>query len=366
MDQMLEGILRAAVQAGASDIHLKTDAAIMFRINGTLTPIEAPLPGEEWLESVLAQIVPPQLAPALERDHEADFAFAPAGLGRFRTNVFQQRGRWTIAMRLVKTEIRSFEELNLPAGVQRIAETPRGIVLIAGAIGSGKSTTLAAIVEQINRTARKHIITLEDPIEFLFEDKLSVIEQREVGIDTSSFSSGLRHVLRQDPDVIVIGEMRDTASAAAAMSAANIGHLVIATLHTGDAPKSVQRILEFFPAEQREYARRLFADTLHAVLCQRLIRSDSSGTLPAVEILLNNGGVAKLILDDRIDKLTGAMELGTGEGMQTFDQALQQLVASGRITRQEALAHAANPDALRMAFQGVVLSESRRILGSRE
>ena len=366
MDRVFEGILRAAVEAGASDIHLKTDAPVVFRIDRALIPIEAPVPGEAWMRSVLEDIVPPHLRTVLERDHEADFAFAPSGLGRFRTNAFQQRGQWTIAMRLVKGEIRNFQELNLPSIVERIAEAQRGIVLIAGAIGSGKSTTLAAMVEHINRTARKHIVTLEDPIEFLFEDKLSLIEQREIGIDTMSFGSGLRHVLRQDPDVIVIGEMRDASSAAAAMSAANIGHLVIATLHTGDAPKSVQRVLEFFPSEQRDYARRLFADTLHAVMCQRLIRSEAGGTLPAIELLLNTGGVAKLILDDRIDKLPGAMELGIGDGMQTFDQALQQLVAAGRISRQEALAHAGNPDALRMAFQGVVLSESRRILGSRD
>jgi twitching motility protein PilT len=185
-------------------------------------------------------------------------------------------------------------------------------------------------------------------------------------LDTNSFATGLRHILRQDPDVIVIGEMRDAESAAAAMSAANIGHLVIATLHTATAPKAVQRTIEFFPSEQRDYARRLFADTLKAVICQRLIQSTEKNLLPALEILVNTPGVARIIADDRTDKLFGAMELGGADGMQTFDQGLHELVREGRITREEALAHAGNPEALRMAFQGVVLSETKRILGSRE
>jgi twitching motility protein PilT len=302
----------------------------------------------------------------LAEHHEADVAFHLPGVSRFRANIFQQRGESAVALRVVKTSLRSFNELNLPDTVRRIAEAPRGIVIIAGAIGSGKSTTLAAMIEHINTTARKHIITLEDPIEYLFDDKQSIIEQREVGLDTATFGSGLRQVLRQDPDVLVIGEMRDAQSAAAAMSAANIGHLVFTTIHTADAAASVQRVLEFFPTDEREYARRLFAATLHAVICQRLVRTSSRGVRPALEILLNNGGVSKAIENSQPEKLQGLMELGAGEGMQTFDEALIRMVQEGLITRETAMAHAANPEGLRMVFQGVVHSDPRRILGSRQ
>ena len=363
--QIFSRILQGAVSAGASDVHLKVNSAVVFRIAGDLVPVEAPLPTEEWLAGVLAKIVPEHLRAQWEHDHEIDFAYNMAGVGRFRVNVFQQRGSCVMALRTVKAQVRSFEELHLPPVIPRIAETPHGIVLITGATGSGKSTTLAAMVEHINVTAKKHIITLEDPIEYLFEDKLSVIEQREVGIDTTSFASGLKNVLRQDPDVIVIGEMRDSSSVLAAMSAANIGHLVIATLHTADAAKSMQRILEFFPGPDRDPARQQLATTLHAVLCQRLVRTTSGSLVPAVEVLINTAAVAKLIHTGNLEKLPAAIELGVGDGMQIFDQALYDLVNNGTISQEEALANSPTPEALKMRFQGVILSESRRILSSR-
>ncbi len=359
-------ILEGAIAAGASDIHLKVGGPVIFRIGGELAPVAAPVPTAEWMAAVLTEIVPPHLRERLEREHEVDFAYAPAGLGRFRTNVFQQRGNYVIALRLVKAHPRTFEELRLPPIIRRIAEAPNGIVLLTGATGSGKSTTLAAMVEHINANARKHIITLEDPIEYLFEDRQSVVEQREIGIDTASFGSGLKNVLRQDPDVIVIGEMRDSASVSAAITAANIGHLVIATLHTVDAAKSVQRILEFFPGADREPARQQLANTLHAVVCQRLVRTPAEDVIPAVEILLNNGSVAKLIHGGNLEKLTAAIELGGGDGMQTFDHALYELAKSGTITQEEAIANSPTPEALKMRFQGVVLNETRRILGARD
>lgn len=365
MDATFDAILRAASEAGASDIHIKPDAPVVIRMDRELIPIAAPTPNGAWVETIIADIIPAHARLRLDREHEADFAFALEGVGRFRANVFFQRGQPTLALRLVKRAIRTFAELNLPQAIHRIAEAPRGIVIIAGATGSGKSTTLAAIVEHINVTARRHIITLEDPIEFLFEDKQAIIEQREVGLDTATFVTGLRNVLRQDPDVIVIGEMRDAESAAAAMSAANVGHLVITTMHTSDATKSVQRVVEFFPEGERDYARRLFASTLRGVVCQRLVNSTSGEVLPAVEILLNNSAVAGLITDNQAQKLPGLIELNAGEGMQTFDQSLVALVQANRITREEALAHAGNPDLLRMAFQGVVLSETHRIIKSR-
>ncbi len=358
-------ILEGAVVAGASDIHLKVGAPVIFRLRGDLVPVEAPVPTEAWFTRVLEQIVPGHQKEQFDHDRETDFAYTAPGVGRFRVNVFQQRGNAVMAMRLVKAQIRLFDELHLPPTVHRIAESTAGIVLVTGATGSGKSTTLAAMIEHINLTARKHIITLEDPIEYLFEDKQSVIEQREVGLDTPSFATGLKNVLRQDPDVIVIGEMRDSASVAAAITAANVGHLVLATLHTVDASKSVQRILEFFPGTDREPVRQQFASTLHAVICQRLVPTPSGEMTPAVEIMINNASVAKMIHGGHLDKLPGTIELGSGDGMQTFDQALYDLTQSGTITQQEAIANSPSPEALKMRFQGVILNETRRILGSR-
>ena len=364
--QIFEQILRGAAASGASDIHIKAGVPITFRILRDLVPVEAPEVNAEWVERVLQHIVPPHLRARLEQDHEVDFAYAPPQLGRFRVNVFQQRGNYVLSMRLVKSSMQNFQALNLPETVRKVAETPRGIVIIAGATGSGKSTTLAAMIEHINQTARKHIITLEDPIEYLFTDRLAIIEQREVGLDTGSFASGLKNVLRQDPDVLVIGEMRDPESISAAISAANIGHLVISTLNTADAAKSIQRILEFFPSGDRESARRQLATTLHAVICQKLIPATQGGVLPAVEILLNNQAVAKVIQGGALEKLSATIEMGAGDGMQTFDQALHEMVKSGKITAVEAIEHSPTPEALRMRLQGVVLSESRRILGSRD
>jgi len=363
--EILNRILEGAIAAGASDVHLKQDAPVIFRLRGDLVPVEAPLPTAEWLAAVLAQIVPAHLRERLDQEHEVDFAYTSPGLGRFRANVFQQRGGLVMALRLVRGLVRSFEELRLPPIIRRIAEAPHGIVLVTGATGSGKSTTLAAMIEHINVTARKHIITLEDPIEYLFEDKQSVIEQREVGLDTVSFASGLKNVLRQDPDVIMIGEMRDSASVAAAISAANIGHLVIATLHTVDAAKSVQRILEFFPGADREPVRQQLANTLHSVICQRLVHTPAGEIIPATEVMLNSASVMKLIHGGQLEKLPAAMELGAGDGMQTFDEALYNLAQDGAITQEEALLNSPTPEALKMRFQGVVLNETRRILSAR-
>ena len=364
--EIFERILKGAVEARASDVHLKIGAPVIFRIAGELVPVDAPPPSAAWMDMVLAQIVPAHLRTRLEEEHEVDFAHAPAEIGRFRVNVFQQRGGYVMALRLVKSAIQTFAQLHLPDTIRRIAEAPSGIVLITGATGSGKSTTLAAMIDHINATVRRHILTLEDPIEFLFEDRQSVIEQREVGLDTATFSSGLKNVLRQDPDVLVIGEMRDAASATAAMSAANIGHLVITTLHTVDAAKSVQRLMEFFPADEREQARQQFASTLRAVVCQRLVRTTDAGQRPALEILSNNAAVTKLIHTGALEKLPAAIELGGSEGMQTFNMALHELVTAGHISQAEALANSPNPEALKMRFQGVMLNETRRILGARD
>lgn len=365
MDATLQAILRAAVEAGASDIHLKPNAPVLVRVNGELITAETPKPTEAWIKSALHGLLPEERRREFDKEHEIDFAFSDPQLGRFRVNAFVQRGLPAMAVRLVKRTLRNFAELNLPPQLTKMAQAKRGIVILGGATGSGKSTTLAAMVQHLNERERRHVITLEDPIEFLFEDKQCVIEQREVGLDTASYAAGLRHVLRQDPDVIVIGEMRDAASAQAAMSAANIGRLVFVTLHTSTVLGSMQRILEFFPVGERDFARRLFSQTLHGIVCQRLVRSAQSGVIPATEVLFNSASIAALIEGEEFDKIRGTLELSTADGMHTFDQSLIQLAREGRITRDEAIAHASNPDQLRMTFQGVIISEGSRILQGR-
>ena len=300
---------------------------------------------------------------ALEEEREIDFSYYLPGIGRFRTNLFQQRGQLCLSMRYVKTQVPSFEELGLLPILKAIAVSPRGIVLLSGSTGCEKSTTLAAMIEYINASSKKHIITLEDPIEFVFEDNQSVIEQREVGLDTLSFEAGLKHILRQDPDIIMIGEMRDALSFTAAMSAADTGHLVLSTLHTTNAAQSVTRILDFFKADEREQVRRQLAGTLQAVVCQRMVNTVSGGVTPALEIMINTGTVRKLIEENRLDKLPAAVETGIEDGMQNFNQALFQLVKDRKITEKEALAKASNAQALEMNFKGIFLDEGRRILG---
>jgi twitching motility protein PilT len=256
----------------------------------------------------------------------------------------------------------SFEELGLLPQIKKIAESPRGIVLVAGSTGSGKSTTLAAMVEHINSNFKKHIITLEDPVEFAFEDNQSVIEQREIGLDTMSFHHALRNVLRQDPDIIMVGEMRDDISFTAAMSAADTGHLVLSTLHTTTAALSITRILDFFKAEEREQVRRQLAGTLRGVVCQRMVGTVDGKMAPALEILLNSPLVRKLIEENRLDKLSAAIETGSDDGMISFNQSLFNLVKLGRVTEKEALAKASNPQGLEMNFKGIFLDEGRRIV----
>jgi twitching motility protein PilT len=312
---------------------------------------------------VVKNITPAHLKKRLDEEREIDFSYFEPGTGRFRTNLFQQRGQFCLAMRFVKTNVPSFEELGLLPVVKQIAEAPRGIVLVAGSTGSGKSTTLAAMVEHINANFKKHIVTMEDPIEYVFEDNQSVIEQREVGLDTLSFEHALKHVLRQDPDIIMIGEMRDATSFTAAMSAADTGHLVLSTLHTTNAAQSVGRILDFFKADEREQVRRQLAATLRAVICQRMIGTVSGGVTPALEILINTATVKKLLEENRLDKLPAAIETAADDGMLTFNQALFQLVKDGKISQKEALAKATNPQALEMNFKGIFLDEGRRILG---
>lgn len=360
--ELFHRILQTAIEGGASDVHLKIGTPVVFRINRQLLSIECPTPTEDWMNNVVENFVPRHAKQRLESDREVDFSYFVPGIGRFRTNVFQQRGQYCIAMRYVKTRVPSFEELNLLPVLKRIAESPRGIVLVSGATGCGKSTTLAAMVEHINANFKKHLITLEDPIEYVFEDEQSVIEQREIGLDTHSFAMGLKHILRQDPDIIMIGEMRDAVSFQSAMSAADTGHLVLSTLHTTNASQSVTRILDFFKPDERDQIRRQLASTLQAVICQRMVNSIDGHMLPALEIMINTPTVRKLIEENRLDKLAAAIETGVDDGMQNFNQALYTLVKERKVSEEEALAKATNPQALEMNFKGIFLDEARRIL----
>jgi twitching motility protein PilT len=360
--ELFQKILKIAVDGGASDVHLKIGTPVIFRINRELIAVECPFPTAEWMNKIVAAITPDHLKKRLEEDREVDFSYFIPGLGRFRTNLFQQRGQWALAMRYVKTNVPSFEQLGLLEQIKQIAESPRGIVLVAGASGCGKSTTLAAMIEHINGNFKKHIITLEDPIEFVFEDNQCVIEQREVGLDTQSFHHALKNVLRQDPDIIMLGEMRDAVSFAAAMSAADTGHLVLSTLHTTTAAQSVNRILDFFKAEEREQVRRQLAATLRGVICQRMVTSVESKITPALEILINSPLIKKMIEENRLDKLAAVIETSGDDGMLTFNQSLFNLVKSGRVSEKEALAKASNPQALEMNFKGIFLNEGGRIV----
>ena len=360
--EIFKRVLKAAIDGGASDVHIKINAPIIVRIDGQLIPIEAPHPTTEWMDKVVKEIVPPHLLVKFETDREIDFSYYAEGLGRFRTNLFQQKGTLCLAMRYVQTNIPSFEDLGLLPQLKDIAVSPRGIVLVAGTTGSGKSTTLAAMLQHINTETARHIITLEDPIEYVFKDEKSIIEQREIGLDSLSFAAGLKHILRQDPDVIMIGEMRDSISFSAAMSAADTGHLVLSTLHTTNASQSVTRILDFFQSDERDQVRRQLAGTLKAVICQRMVGRSEGGVVPAIEILINTPTVRKLIEENRLDKLAAAIETGVEDGMQNFNQALFQLVKDRAVSEKEALAKATNAKALEMNFQGIFLDEGKRIL----
>jgi twitching motility protein PilT len=360
--ELFQRILKTAVEGGASDVHLKIGTPVIFRINRELVAIDCPFPTADWMNKIVDAITPEHLMKRLKEEREIDFSYYVPNIGRFRTNLFQQRSQWCLAMRFVKTLVPSFEELGLLEQIKKVAESPRGIVLLAGSTGCGKSTTLAAMVEHINNNFKKHIITLEDPVEYAFEDNQSVIEQREIGLDTVSFHHALKHVLRQDPDIIMIGEMRDDISFAASMSAADTGHLVLSTLHTTTAAQSITRILDFFKAEEREQIRRQLSGALRGVICQRMVNTVDNKLTPALEIMLNTPLVRKLIEDNRLDKLPAAIETGTDDGMLTFNQSLFNLVKAGRVTEKEALAKASNPQALEMNFKGIFLDEGRRII----
>lgn len=360
----LRELLAAAVAHGASDVHLKPGYPPVFRIDSELVNAgETPLTVED-VDRFVEEILPSHQHVLYLQENEADFSLAIEGAGRFRVNVFRGTGSSAIALRHVKDRVPTFEELHLPPILQELALSPRGIILTTGTTGSGKSTTLAAIINHINQNLRSRILTVEDPVEYVFADALSIISQREVGLDTRSFPAALKRILRQDPDVIMIGEMRDAESFMAALAAAETGHLVLSTLHTGTASQTVMRILDFFPAAERDQLRMSLADNLRAVICQRLVPATAGGVRPATEIMINTGTVRKLIEKNMLDKLPAAIETGNEDGMQTFNQCIYAMIKAGVITEEIGLHYADNPEALRMNLKGVFLDEGRRILAT--
>jgi twitching motility protein PilT len=353
----LNEILQVALRGGASDIHLKAGLPPMFRLDGALVPLKDArrLPPEEIARMALG-IMNDYQKEKYKQTNEVDLAYGVPGLGRFRVNVFQQRGTIGIVLRVIPFKIQTIEQLMLPKVLEKIAAEQRGLILVTGTTGSGKSTTLAAMIDHINALETCHIMTIEDPIEFLVRDKRSIVNQREVGVDTISFGQALKSALRQDPDVILVGEMRDLETIETALTAAETGHLVMSTLHTLDATETVNRIISAFPPYQQKQVRLQLGSVLKAVISQRLVpRADGKGRVPAVEVLLATGRVRELIEDkDRTKEIPDAIAQGhVSYGMQTFDQSLMFLLKSGVISYEEALRQASNPDDFALRVSGV-------------
>lgn len=349
----IDELLKIMVDKGASDLHLKTGSPPVVRVDGELYLLEEDDITPDGMKDYAAAIMTDKQIVIFSENNEIDFAYGVMGVGRFRVNIFRQRGSISIAMRQVVSKIPGFEELHLPPVIQRLALEPRGMVLVTGTTGSGKTTTLASMIDYINQNVRRHIVTVEDPIEILHADNKSMINQREVGIDTRSYSSALKYVLRQDPDVIFIGEMRDLETVRTALTAAQTGHLVLSTLHTIDVSETINRIIDFFPLHQQKQVRILLAGSLRGIISQRLLlRSDGHGRVPALELMVMTKRIRDLVLDaDQTHKIEDAIREGDYYGMQTFDQSLLSLYKEGLVTLQDAALVASNPHDFKLMAQ---------------
>lgn len=358
----LNRILQIAVKGGASDIHIKAGLPPIFRVDGSLVPLrDGKRLSPEDIGRIALGVMNKMQRDEFQRTLDVDLSYGVPGVGRFRVNCFQQRGSIGLVFRVIPFKVKSIEELLLPDSIRLLGEERRGLILVTGATGSGKSTTLAAMVDYINSTRTDHIVTIEDPIEFLIRDKKCIINQREIGNDTTGFARALKAALRQDPDVIMVGEMRDLETIEIAMMAAETGHLVMSTLHTVDAAESVSRIMSAFPPYQRDQARYMFANLFRGVVAQRLIpRADGKGRVPAIEVMLSTARLRELILEKATAR-TITENIGKGfdsYGMQTFDQSLMKLLQNGYITYEEALAQSSNPDDFALRVSGIASSEN--------
>ncbi len=356
----LNQILLEALSQEASDVHIKVGLPPIMRVNGVLKPWNKVKPFDLNDVSKMAfGLMNDWQKERFIKNREVDMGYEVYGLGRFRVNVFQQRGKMRIALRIVPYQIKSLEELHLPPVIRNIALEQRGLILVTGTTGSGKSTTLASMIDIINNERNCHIITIEDPIEFIHEDKKSIIDQREIGSDTSTFSSALRVALRQDPDVILVGEMRDFETIETALTAAETGHLVMSTLHTLNATETITRIISVFPPYHQKQVRLQLAAVLKGVISQRLVpRADGMGRVPAVEVLVSTARVRECIIEkDKTNEINDAIAKGvTAYGMQSFDQSLMFLLKAGLISYEEALKHCTNPDDFALRVKGILAS----------
>jgi len=350
-------VLRVMVDAGASDLHIKAGSPPGLRVGGTLAPVDTPLLTETDMAGIAEALIPRRLRSDFESNIEVDFAFSILDVGRFRVNAFRQQGQIGMAIRRVTVKELDIEKLGLPPVLRTLSEESRGLVLVTGTAGSGKTTTLGAMIGHINTTRDGHIVTIEDPIEILHKDKKCMINQREVGIDTLDFACALRHVVRQDPDVVLIGEMRDHETVQAALTAAEMGTLVLSTLHTIDASETIYRIIDFFPTHQQRQVQLMLASTLRGIVSMRLLPKVGGGQTAATEILVATATVRELIVENKISRLKEAIEQGEYYGMQSFDQSLISLFQSGQITIENAIAMSANAHDFKLKIRKLGIAE---------
>ena len=350
-------LLKLMVDTGASDLHIKVGGPPSIRVSGVLEISELPPLTAEDLSEVADELIPDRLKAQFEAKNEVDFAFGVMDVGRFRVNAFHERGNIGLAFRRVSVQELDVDSLGLPPVVKTLADEPRGLVLVTGTAGSGKTTTLAAMISHINHCRKGHIITIEDPIEVLHTDDQCVVHQREIGIDTSSYADALKHVVRQDPDIVLIGEMRDTETVQAALSAAQVGNLVLSTLHTVDAGETVNRIIDFFPPHQQRQIQIMLASTLKGIVSMRLLPKVGGGLVPAIEVLVVTATVRELINENNIWKIKEVIEQGEYYGMQSFDQSLIYLYQSGQIGLEDALAMSANAHDFKLKIRQLGISE---------
>jgi len=350
----IDGLLHELNERNGSDLHLKAGRPPLMRIAGDLVPTDHDALSEDDVKELAFEIMPASLEGRVEKELEADFAYLIEDTARFRVNVFYQRGQMGAVLRLIPLSIPSFQELRLPEALADLSLNTQGLVLFTGPTGSGKSTSMAAMIEHINQNRYKHIVAIEDPIEFVYSDKKATINQRELGIDTWSFDEALKHVLRQDPDIILMGEMRDQTTMEFALHAAETGHLVFSTLHTNDCKQTLDRILDTFPPDSAQLIQSALSQTLLAVISQRLLRrADGDGRVVAVEVMINSPTIAQLVAAGRIDDIEHAMARSTEYyGMQTFNQALAELVMKGLVTEKDAMEISTNPGDLRLLIKG--------------